>query len=388
MRIAIFSDSWYPYVSGVVRSIEIFMGELHRQNHQAFLFAPSRLPAGNQEGFHRVFSLPAPGNPDFRLALPLSGGLGRLLKKMSVDILHCHSPFMMGRAGMFWSRRLGLPLVFTHHTLYDLYSHYAGPLAKPAANNLTRYVRGFSNRCDLVITPTKIVAKKLAAQGVTAPMEAVPTGVVPEEFREGDDTWLHRNLGLAKEDTVILCVARLGVEKNLFLLLKSFSLIQKRFPRSLLVVVGLGPLGLKLKKFAGELGLSERFHLLDRVLSREEMVGCYASADLFLYPSVTETQGIIINEAQAAGLPVVAVGAYGVAEMVTDGVDGILTEPEPESLAEAAVRILSDERLRARLAGGALEAARLITAGETTMRLVRAYQRTVQLHKKGGRNSG
>lgn len=385
MRVAIFSESWYPYISGVNRSIEIFKMELEKRGHRVFLFVPASGQTDKEDnGIYRFFSLPALFNPGYRVTLPLSFRLCRTVQELSVDIVHSQSPMIMGRAGMYCSRRLDRPLVFTHHTLYDLYTHYAGPLAGPATRYITSYVRGFANRSDLVITPTAIVAERLAAGGVTAPLKAVSTGVVLEEFENCDRTWLRRRLNLQNGEPIILCVARLGLEKNIYLLLDSFVLIKQRLPEAHLVLVGLGPLGEKISRYARELGLGDHFHLFDREFSRRELADIYCSADMFLYPSVTETQGIIINEAQAAGLPVVAVGAFGVAEMVSDGVDGLLTEPEAEPLARAALEVLTDEGLKTRLGQGALEAARRISSGAMAEKMILAYRQV--LDAKGSKD--
>lgn len=378
MRIAIFSDSWYPYISGVNRSIEIFKMELEKRGHQVFLFVPAYGKRSRQEpGLYRFASLPSVFNPGFRLALPFSARLTRTLKNLSVDLIHSQSPMMMGRAGLFCSRRLNLPLVFTHHTLYDLYTHYAGPLEGTATRLINSYVRNYANQCNLVITPTNIVAELLAKRGITAPLRAVSTGVVVEEFEQCDRSWLRRNLGLSGKDTIVLCVARLGLEKNIFVLLESFALINRRLPETRLVLVGLGPLQNKIRPYAASLGLEDRFYMLDREFSRRDMASIYSSADLFLYPSTTETQGIIINEAHAAGLPVVAAGAYGVKEMVEDGVDGILTEPDPEALAEAAVKIIEDKTLHLALGRGALKAARRISSGQMAEKMISAYRQVL-----------
>ncbi len=378
MRIAIFSDSWYPYVSGVVRSIEIFKAELEQMGHVIYLFVPDYGKKSQKEaGVYRFFAIPAIFNPGFRLAVPLSMHLGRVLKELSIDIVHSQSPMIMGRAGFSCSRRLDLPFVFTHHTLYDLYTHYAGVLAGPATRYLTRYVRSFANKSDLVITPTKVVAKRLSAGGVTAPIKDVATGVVLKEFEDLEKDWLRRNLQIANEDPIVLCVARLGLEKNIFMLLDSFALISKSLPRAKLVLVGLGPLGRKIKEYARSMGLNDTFYLLDREFTRKDLAAIYASADLFLYPSVTETQGIIINEAQAAGLPVVAVGAHGVTEMVSDGIDGLLTAADPAALSEAAMKVLGSSELKKNLQQGARRAAERISSEKMAEKMISAYQQAL-----------
>lgn len=377
MRIAIFSDSWFPYVSGVVNSIDTFRDELGKQGHEVFIFAPSYRDQEPEAGVFRFPALPAPTNSGFALALPFAPRVGRLLRELAVDIVHCHSPFLLGGVGARWARHLRIPLVFTHHTLYDLYTHYVPLFPGLAKRAVLGFARRFCNGCDLVITPTRVVAERLDRLGVTAPLRAIPTGVKLHEFQGTDPKWLRTRLGIPDSEKIILCVARLGREKNLELVLRSFSLIQRKVPDSHLVLVGLGPLRDELARQAAESGLGNRVHFLDRVLTRQEIANCYAGADLFLFASVTETQGMIVNEAQAAGLPVVAVRAFGVAEMVDEGEDGFLTEPEAESLAGAAMSVLTDGELRARLQEGARRAALCISSEAVARELALTYRELV-----------
>lgn len=378
MRIAAFTDSWYPYVSGVVRSIETFRQELARQGHEVLIFAPSYRDQVPEPGVFRFPALPAPTNKGFVLSLPFAPRVGRLLRELAVDAVHCHSPFLLGGVGARWARRLKIPLVFTHHTLYDQYTHYVPLFPELAKRVVLVFARRFCNRCDLVITPTRVVADRLSGFGVTAPLRAIPTGVRLEEFQGTDRNWLRAELGLGSGEKIVLCVARLGREKNLELLIRSFSLIHREIPESHLVLVGLGPLRADLARLAAVLGLKTRVHFLDRVLTRTEIANCYGGADLFLFASVTETQGIIVNEAQAAGLPVVAARAFGVAEMVTEGADGFLAEPEVESLARPAVQVLRDEGLRAHLQEGARRAAQRISVEVVTRELVQTYRAVIE----------
>lgn len=374
VRIAVFTDSWYPYVSGVVRSIDTFREQLRVQGHEVLIFAPSYRRQEPEPDVFRFPALPAPTNAGFALALPFAPRVGRMLRELSVDVVHCHSPFLLGGVGARWARSLQLPLVFTHHTLYDLYTHYVPLFPGLAKKVVLGFARRFCNGCDLVITPTLVVANRLRNLGITVPLKAIPTGIKLEEFQGADPQWLRGQLGLSAADRIVLCVARLGPEKNLELLLKSFRLIQREVPAAHLVVVGLGPLRAELERSAAGMGLATRVHFVDRVLTRREITNCYTGADLFLFASVTETQGIIINEAQAAGLPVVAVRAFGVAEMVQEGQDGFLTDENAEALAAPAVQVLQDEALHARLREGAWKAAQCISAEAVTRELVSTYR--------------
>lgn len=374
MNIAMFSDSYYPYVSGVVRSIELFRHELQQLGHNVYIFAPSYRRQKEEEGVFRFPSITAPAIKDFALALPFAPGVGKIIRNLKIDLVHCHSPFLLGSVGARAARRHNLPLVFTHHTLYDLYVHYV-PLFQGLARRLvTGFVRGFCNRCSLVIAPTNIVAKRLRELGITAPIEAIPTGLKLEEFAGPDPDWLRREHGIGPEEKVLLCVARFGKEKKLDMVLEAFLMINRACPASRLFLVGIGPFEGELRNLTARMGLNGRVTIIGHRLPRRTLADYYAGADLFIYAATTETQGIVINEAQAAGLPVVAVGANGTMEMVNEGFDGFLTPSSAAALAEKSLAVLQNEELRRRLGKQARESARQISAAAAAARMAGAYQ--------------
>lgn len=374
MNIAMFSDSYYPYVSGVVRSIELFRHELQQLGHNVYIFAPSYRRQKEEDGIFRFPSITAPTNKDFSLALPFAPGVGKMIRNLKIDLIHCHSPFLLGNVGARTARRHNLPLVFTHHTLYDLYVHYV-PLFPGLARQLVLgFVRKFCNNCNLVITPTNTVAERLRELGITAPMQAIPTGLKLEEFANPNPDWLRREYGIGPEEKVLLCVARFGKEKNLDMVLEAFFMINRVCPASRLFLVGIGPYEEELRTMTANMGLDSRVTIIGRPLSRRTLTNFYAGADLFIYAATTETQGIIISEAQAVGLPVVAVGANGIAEMVNEGFDGFLTPPSATALAEKSLVILQNEELRHRLGNQARESAKKISAAATATKMANAYQ--------------
>ncbi|MEW5785321.1 MAG: glycosyltransferase family 4 protein [Bacillota bacterium] len=346
MKIGVFTDSFRPYTSGVVRSIELFSREFNNQGHEVFVFGPDYplLHYPKEEKVFRFVSIPAPTIPDFALPIPISVQLGPTIRRIGLDIIHVHSPFLLGRLGARAARRYKLPLVFTFHTLYDQYVHYL-PLGQQTSRRLVQVIgRDFCNLCDTVITPSRLVLNYLRRIGVRAVIKTVPTGVELDEFKETDPLWLQKNYGVRSDERVLLFVGRLGKEKNIAFLLKSFQIIQEVIPNLRLVLVGKGPLEPFLHRLCRELAIDHKV-IFTGVLPRQKIVHCYASADLFVFPSVTETQGLVIGEAKASGLPVVAIRAFGPAEMVRHGEDGILTDPSLTSFTEAIFKLLQDRPL-------------------------------------------
>ncbi|MHB1126696.1 MAG: glycosyltransferase family 4 protein [Bacillota bacterium] len=374
MRIGVFTDSYRPYTSGVVRSIDTFTGHLRTLGHDVFIFAPNYPRCEKEARVYRYPSVPSITHPEYVVPIPISPpGVRALIKRLDLDIIHVHSPFLLGRVGAKYAKRFNIPLVFTYHTLYDQYLHYL-----PVAQSLSRWIvhkicQEFCNRCDLVVTPTKVISGILKEYGVATEIKVIPTGIETEDFKKGDPGWLRQRHQLPADEAVLLHVGRLGEEKNIGFLLKAFRDILQNEPRTSLVLVGGGPQEDHLKKLAEELGISSRV-VFTGTLSREDTVHAYAGADLFLIASQTETQGLVIGEAKASGLPVVGIRAFGVAEMVSDQVDGFLTGPTLEEFVPPVLRLLRDADLRAQMQAEALRGIVNMSARSSTLLLAEAYE--------------
>lgn len=383
MRIGVFTDSYLPYTSGVVTSITTFNEELRRLGHEVFVFAPKYHGyRDTDEGVFRFFSVPAPTNPDYALAVPVSPRLALTVGKLELDLVHAHSPFNLGWWGARCARRFDLPLVFTYHTLYDQYVHYV-PLAGPLARDLAvRYSRRFCDRCDLVITPTRQVEALVSGYGVRAPVRVIPTGVRLERFQQRRAGWLRSTWGIPSDAKVCLFVGRLTREKNLDFLLRAFAMVKAIISEAVLVIVAGGPLEQELKQLAVDLGLGlDRDVVFTGRLGYDDVVDAYFDADLFTFASVTETQGLVLVEAMAAGLPVVAVRAFGVSDMVEDGKSGVLVEPDLEQFALQVVGLLRDDSRRAAMAPVARARAESLSSRATAARLEHEYREVLARHR-------
>jgi len=317
--------------------------------------------------------LPAPTNTDFSLAIPFSRRLKPAIVKFRPDIIHVHSPFLLGRLGAKCARNIGIPLVFTFHTLYDLYVHYI-PFGQEIARQITRrYYRDFCNGCDLVITPTEIIADHLRKNGIISNIKPIPTGIDIEKFRNQDNKWVHRHYGLSHNTRVLLCVGRLGKEKNLGFIIEMYSRIAEKYPDTVMVMVGGGPEELNLKNRAKELGLKEKV-IFAGMVDSQEIFKYYCSAYLFVFASVTETQGLVLGEAKAAGVPSVAVSAYGVREMVSHGEDGYLTPLNMDDFTEKIDLLLQDEELRNKMGDAAIQNSVKMSSRNCAEMLIKVYE--------------
>ncbi|AOQ23833.1 Alpha-monoglucosyldiacylglycerol synthase [Moorella thermoacetica] len=373
MHIGIFTDSYLPYTSGVVRSIVTFSRELRALGHRVVIFAPAYGHHGTEKDIYRFRSLRAPTFKEFALAIPVAPGLTNTLRQLGIDLIHVHSPFLMGQLGVRMARRLGLPLVATYHTLYEEYIHYF-PLAPGLLRRVVRnYTLSFYNGCRLVITPTDTIARYLQENGLKVPVVSIPTGIELERFQDVDTGWLRRHLQLPREEIILLHVGRLGKEKNISFVLQAFAKIHGEVPATRLVLVGSGPLKGELEHQAHSLGIAQAVTFAGS-FSFEQMPAVYAGADLFVFASVTETQGLVVGEAKAAGLPVVAVRARGVQEMVEDGRDGFLVPLDIETFSARIRQLVLDAGLRKEMGRQGRLNASSLAAATMARRLADQYQ--------------
>ncbi|HUW65395.1 MAG TPA: glycosyltransferase family 4 protein [Spirochaetia bacterium] len=378
MRVGFFTDSYKPYTSGVVRSIETVTEQLEAKNHQVYIFAPAYPGFKKDCGqVYRFASIQSPTNRDFYLALPFSAHLKARLRRLGLDIIHVHSPFLLGGLGARMARRLHVPLVYTYHTLYDHYTHYV-PIGQVTASRATlKFCVTFCNNCDLVLVPTAAVAVYLKQAGVRTAIECLPTGITANPAARADRLYLRQRYHIQPDTPVCLFVGRLGREKNLAFLLRSFALVSAARPDALLVLIGSGPEEDAMKKMTRQMGIEDRV-VFTGLLPYEDVYRCYAGADVFVFSSLTETQGLVIGEAQAAGLPVVAVQAFASAEMITgDGVDGYITPPVESEFAQRVLQVLGDDELRRSMGQKSRESAGHLDVVYLATRLETIYRRLI-----------
>jgi len=347
VRVALFTNNYLPFCGGVTTSVETLRGGLEGRGHEAWVFAPSMPAASAAPRVVRYPSLPAATYPDFALAIPVSRRIARLVARLEPDIFHAHHPFLLGPAARRLSRRAGRPLVFTYHTRYEKYAHYV-PLRRRLVEAVAvRLSTRFAARADAVIAPSGLVRDELQARGVRTPIAVVPTGVDLVCFSPGDRREARRALGLPVDETIVLYVGRLDREKSVDRVLAAFERVAGTLPRCRLLVVGRGTQAAALARQAAALPVGDRI-AFPGARPHATLGPCYRAADLFLFASETETQGLVLAEAAACGLPAVAVAAPGCDEVVRDGETGLLTKAEPAALADAAIGLLLDgERRRA-----------------------------------------
>jgi len=325
VRIALVTDTYTPQVNGVTTVVQRIARLLRAAGHAAAVVAP-RYPdraAGNRNDELRVPSLPFPPYPSVRLSLPFGHRVDGYLARFAPDLVHLHTEGPLGTIGRRWALRADVPLVTTFHTQFPQYARYYG---LPALEALVwRWLTWFHRPARFTQTPGEFIRDELVARGVAHAM-VWGRGVDTTLFHPGrrDPAWRTR-LRADDDQVIVLHVGRLAREKNLDVLLEAWRLGHAAFgSRVVWVIAGRGPLE---RRIAAELPWARRAGFLER----EDLAALYASADLCMLPSHTETCGLVALEAMASGLPVIAADAGGFPESVQHEVSGLLVAPDDAS---------------------------------------------------------
>jgi 1,2-diacylglycerol 3-alpha-glucosyltransferase len=336
MKILMMTNTYAPMVGGIEESIRSFTVEFEKLGHEVFIVAPECEGVPPDEvGVIRLRAIEKFNHSDFSIALPLSSLLPELMKTFMPDIIHCHHPFWIGDIALRLSSKYHIPLVFTYHTMFEKHMHYL-----PIQNDgMKRFIidlfTGYANLVTQVIVPSESVREILLERGVKTPMTVVPTGIDLQKFFKGEGNAIRQRLGIPLDDIVIGYVGRLAIEKNLEFLGQSVADYLKKDTKAHFLIGGDGPLKDRIKEIFDEKGVGKQLHLAG-VLKDQDLVDCYHAMDVFAFASLSETQGLVLVEAMSAGVPVVAVDAPGVREVVKDGYNGrLILEENKNNFSEA-----------------------------------------------------
>lgn len=382
MRIGIFTNNYHPMIGGLTTAIDTYFNELTKRNHDVFIFAP-RFPGyeDSSENIFRYKSIGAPTYSDFVLGIPYSPRISKIVRKINLDIIHSQHPFLIGKAGLKFSRILKIPLIFTYHTLYEKYSHYIPfhqGIVKKLAINLSV---SFSNKADLVIAPTDEIKQLLISYHVESPIEVVPTGVdLDVFFKKFDESNLERmrkKLNISTGNPVLLYVGRLDKEKNLYFLLDVIKRIINYEPNVRVLIVGKGMEQDALIKYSESLGIDKNM-VFTGGINRDEIADYYLFADIFIFSSMTETQGLVVTEAMAAGKPAVALNAYGVRNLIKNNVTGFLVENSVEIFTDKVLELIRDREKCDRFGEAARLEAEKYSSSKQVDKLIQLYEEVIK----------
>lgn len=416
MKIGFFSETFLPRNDGVAYSMETFRQYLESQGHEVYVFAPKFKKFGFREPSTRIFRYPALKNyfiDDHKTGIFYPPLAVKKVEKLNLDLIHFHTPSPIGLLGAYVATKNNIPLVSTWHTdMYEYVAHYpelfpgilalalVAPLAiggdrkdfqtalsmmRPettidAWNKkiVRRMITVVHNRCDLLISPSLKIKNQLQSWDTHSPIEILPTGVDEITTKSEEIYSFKKRFGIAHTDKVLLFVGRIGTEKNVGLLLDSLPLIIARHPQTKLVMVGDGSHRKELAIRAKELGVEKNI-VFTGYIDRQQLGAAYHAADIFTFPSLSDTQGLVLHEAALSGLPIVMIDRE-VSEVMQEGINGFFASNHPDDFAAKINRLLGDEKAVRDMGQASVELALEFSSSKQGAKLLRLYQEVCEKH--------
>jgi glycosyltransferase involved in cell wall biosynthesis len=352
-RVLMLSDVYFPRVNGVSTSIQTFRSALEALGCKTLLIAPEYPGAREDEpGITRVPSWQVPLDPEDRLMRrrPLEQACRSLDGQF--DLVHIQTPFRAHQAGVSLARRLRLPVVESYHTYFEHYFHHYMPFLPRAW--LAFAARTLSchqcNAVDAVIAPSRQMAEALVAYGIRSDIRIIPTGLDFERFKGGDGASFRERFGIEPERPVMLTVSRVAFEKNIEFLIDVLDRVRRNLPNVLLVIAGEGPALGSLRGAVARRGLTANARFVGYLDRGTDLLDCYRSADVFVFASRTETQGLVVMESMALGTPVVSTAVMGTKDVLHGARGAIVVDEDEHAFAAAVTRVLTDSATRDSLA--------------------------------------
>jgi 1,2-diacylglycerol 3-alpha-glucosyltransferase len=417
MKIGFFSDSYLPRADGIAFSIETFRRELEKLGHEVYIIAPAP-GIRYKEASPNVIRFPAVKGlvfDDYLTSFFFPPQAIQKIKKLDLDIVHFHTPAQIGLLGAHFALRQKLPLISTYHAdLYEYVTHYPqvlpGAIAlsllspmifkgsaqdlrfalsgiKPERNvdawNRKIVVRGMTilhNYCDRVIAPSRKIEHQLKSWGTESPIRILPTGVDKITTTERAKAAFCLKNNIDSKDQVILFIGRLGTEKNIDLLLHSFAHIYSTHPRAKLVLIGRHEHMSRWEVMSAQLGIADRV-VFTGYMDHDRLGAAYETARVFAFPSRTDTQGLVLHEAAAAGLPIVMIDK-DITEIVHNGVNGYFARNSSRDFAKKITTILDKEDVRLAMGAASEKLAEKFSASHQTKQLARLYENVLAGHSQ------
>lgn len=376
MRIGMFANTYVPIVNGVVRSIMLYRKGLMEQCHFVGVFAPDERDYEDEEAFiFRYPSIPLPTQFKFSFPVVAAPYITWMMPRLKLDIIHAHHPVIVGVEAARFSEELNIPLVFTFHTMYHEYTHYFLGMDNELVKQIVRrVVRDYANRTDHIIAPSPAVVDLLPSYGINKPVDILPTPVDLDQF-------LPRNHTLSENPKrfELIYVGRMAKEKNLGFLLRAFARAAAKDKRLKLKMVGDGPQMVELKLLAKQLSIHHRITFTG-IIPFEHVVDALSHADIFIFSSTSETQGLVILEAMAASLPLVMVTSKALLYFVNPGEDSIVVSEDEEEMAAAILSLIQNPGRLRDMGRAARKNAEKYSIPAMTSRLMDVYQTAIDAH--------
>jgi glycosyltransferase involved in cell wall biosynthesis len=388
MRVLFISDVYFPRVNGVSTSIRTFRADLRDSGVDTVLVAPdygaaasagaSSTGMGQDEpGVLRVAAGAVPRDPEDRRMK--FGALRHCLDRLEdqhFDLVHVHTPFLAHYAGVRFARRKRIPVIATYHTFFEEYLHHYVPmLPRPLGRALARrFTRSQCAQLSAIVAPSGPMRSLLLEYGVSARIEVIPTGLPAERYAAGDGARFRAAFGIAADRPLLLYVGRVAHEKNIEFLLHALVALRRLRPGAMLAIAGEGPARQHLLSLVATLGIAADVQFIGYLDRERGLADCYAAADVFVFASRTETQGLVLLEALAQGRPVVSTAHLGTASILQSGCGARVAPEKPDVFAEAIADILDDPARAARLSAQARSYAQTWASNLMARRLAALYR--------------
>ncbi len=384
MNILMLSDVYFPRVNGVSTSIRTFARALVAQGHEVTLVAPDYGPDSGQaahDGEFEVLRVPSRViffDPEDRLMRPRPlREVERLLRERRWDAIHIHTPFRAHALGLRLARHGGWPTVETYHTYFEEYvGHYLpwlpSALTRLLARRASRYL---CHGVDHLVVPSEQMAQVLERYGVTTPSSVLPTGIDLSEFVGGDGARFRQAHGIAADRPTLVTVSRLSMEKNIGFLLQVVRRLVAQFPDVVFLIAGEGPDEARLKRLVQELGIAAQVRFFGNLDRRTQLLDAYRAGDVFVFASPTETQGLVLIEAMALGVPIVSTAQMGTATVLRHARGALIAEPDVAIFAERVADLLRSPARRAALSAAGPVDARVWGSDALARQLADLYRR-------------
>ncbi len=385
MNILMLSDVYFPRVNGVSTSIRTFAQSLARMGHAVTLVVPDYGPGSGQERHQseefeilRLASRVIFFDPEDRLIR--APELRRLLPALAArpwDVIHIHTPFRAHRLGVRLAQASGRPTVETYHTYFEEYIGHYLPWAPVSLLRLLarRLSRLLCHGVDHLIVPTAQMVEVLDRYGVTTPSTVLPTGIDLDEFVRGDGARFRAEHGIEPGRPTLVTVSRLAVEKNIAFLLQVVRRLVADFPTLLFIIAGEGPDAERLKRLSHDYGLDANVRFFGNLDRRTALLDAYRAGDAFVFASPTETQGLVLIEAMALGVPIVSTAVMGTATVLRGARSAVVAGEDVDDFAAQVARVLRSPQLRAELSAAGPQDARAWSTDSLMTQVVALYQR-------------
>lgn len=375
MKIGFFTDSYLPSHDGVATSVETSAHELQRLGHEVSIIAPNQPHQKDRKNVHRIISIRTLQKPEIWVGLDVPQPELFKVASLEFDIIHGHSGGPISLLGLQLAKLHDIPFIETYHTLWKYYVHYF-PLHLVNAWMLQKVSKLWGNDCDALIAPSYKIKTELINYGVNAPIYVLPSGIPLQKYSIKQAEYLHEKLRIPKDKKIILTVGRLEPEKSLDFVIKVFAEFSQSRDNFVLCIVGEGREKQSLKELAQDLNVSDSIYFVGAI-PFSDMPLVYKDSYLFVFGSQTETQGMVIVESLATGVPVIAVQDSAIADAVQNGLNGFLVRKDVSTFADQLHTIVSNKHLYEELQRNTKQSVKKYSISEVTPVLIQIYEQVI-----------